>query len=133
MSKRPRVLLIYTGGTIGMVSDPRNGALRAMDLEHLEEQVPELHVSASEQSDGTVLVTAANLNDTEPVPVNCLLGGIHAAGVTARVLAGAPFDHNTFDRPEAVRPAPLAVTPTETGFTAVLPPCSVAAFTVCQK
>lgn len=32
-----------------------------------EEQVPELHVSASEQSDGTVLVTAANLNDTEPV------------------------------------------------------------------
>ena len=98
-----------------------------------EEQVPELHVSASEQSDGTVLVTAAKLNDTEPVPVNCLLGGIHAAGVTARVLAGAPFDHNTFDRPEAVRPAPLAVTPTETGFTAVLPPCSVAAFTVCQK
>ena len=81
----------------------------------------------------TGLVTAANLNDTEPVPVNCLLGGIHAAGVTARVLAGAPFDHNTFDRPEAVRPAPLAVTPTETGFTAVLPPCSVAAFTVCQK
>lgn len=42
MSQRPRVLLIYTGGTIGMVSDPRNGALRAMDLEHLEEQVPEL-------------------------------------------------------------------------------------------
>jgi L-asparaginase len=36
------VLLIYTGGTIGMWADPRNGALRPMDLEHLEGQVPEL-------------------------------------------------------------------------------------------
>ena len=38
----PKVLLIYTGGTIGMVSDPRSGALQAVDLDHLEEQVPEL-------------------------------------------------------------------------------------------
>ncbi len=36
------VLLIYTGGTIGMLADPRTGALRPMDMAHLEEQVPEL-------------------------------------------------------------------------------------------
>lgn len=36
------VLLIYTGGTIGMLADPRTGALRPMDLAHLAEQVPEL-------------------------------------------------------------------------------------------
>lgn len=36
------ILLIYTGGTIGMLADPRTGILRPMDLEHLEEQVPEL-------------------------------------------------------------------------------------------
>lgn len=36
------VLLIYTGGTIGMLADPRTGALKAMDLAHLEKQVPEL-------------------------------------------------------------------------------------------
>jgi len=41
MSQRS-VLIIYTGGTIGMLADPRTGALRPMDLEHLEEQVPEL-------------------------------------------------------------------------------------------
>ena len=41
MSQRS-VLIIYTGGTIGMLADPRTGALRAMDLSHLEEQVPEL-------------------------------------------------------------------------------------------
>lgn len=41
MSQRS-VLIIYTGGTIGMVADPRSGALHPMDLAHLEEQVPEL-------------------------------------------------------------------------------------------
>ncbi len=38
----PKVLLIYTGGTIGMVADARSGALQAVNLDHLEEQVPEL-------------------------------------------------------------------------------------------
>jgi len=42
MSDRASVLLIYTGGTIGMMADPRTGVLRPMDLAHLEEQVPEL-------------------------------------------------------------------------------------------
>lgn len=42
MSKQRKVLLIYTGGTIGMMADPRSGDLRPMDLEHLEDQVPEL-------------------------------------------------------------------------------------------
>lgn len=40
--KQRSVLIIYTGGTIGMLADPRTGALRPMDLAHLEEQVPEL-------------------------------------------------------------------------------------------
>ena len=40
--KQPSVLLIYTGGTIGMWADPKSGALQPMDLAHLEEQVPEL-------------------------------------------------------------------------------------------
>ena len=42
MAKHRRVLLIYTGGTIGMMKDPRTGALQPMDLEHLEDLVPEL-------------------------------------------------------------------------------------------
>ena len=41
MNTRPSVLLIYTGGTIGMWADTA-GTLRPMDLAHLEEQVPEL-------------------------------------------------------------------------------------------
>jgi L-asparaginase len=37
-----KVLIIYTGGTIGMVENPTTGALQAFDFEHLHEQIPEL-------------------------------------------------------------------------------------------
>ena len=59
-------------------------------LNHDDQAVPDLHVSASQQADGSILVTAANLNDTAAIPVTCMLGGAKPTGVTARVLAGAP-------------------------------------------
>jgi L-asparaginase len=36
------ILLIYTGGTIGMVADTHTGGLSPFDFEHLLDQVPEL-------------------------------------------------------------------------------------------
>ena len=36
------ILLIYTGGTIGMLENPQTGALEPLDFTYLEEQVPEL-------------------------------------------------------------------------------------------
>ena len=36
------VLLIYTGGTIGMVENPETGVLESFDFAHLKENVPEL-------------------------------------------------------------------------------------------
>jgi len=36
------VLLIYTGGTIGMIEDSTTGALKPFDFNHLKEYVPEL-------------------------------------------------------------------------------------------
>ena len=40
--KKPDVLLIYTGGTIGMINDPKTGSLKAFDFRHLSSQIPEL-------------------------------------------------------------------------------------------
>lgn len=40
--KNPKVLIIYTGGTIGMINDPETGALKPFDFEHLYNNVPEL-------------------------------------------------------------------------------------------
>ena len=36
----PRILVIYTGGTIGMVEDPKTHALVPFDFEHLMDNVP---------------------------------------------------------------------------------------------
>lgn len=36
------ILLIYTGGTIGMVHDPVSGMLKPLDFEHITQNVPEL-------------------------------------------------------------------------------------------
>ncbi|MBQ0770176.1 MAG: asparaginase [Bizionia sp.] len=38
----PNILLIYTGGTIGMIKDPETGALRAFDFDNLLVRIPEL-------------------------------------------------------------------------------------------
>ena len=41
-SDYPSVLLIYTGGTIGMIENPETGALEAFNFDQLQENVPEL-------------------------------------------------------------------------------------------
>jgi L-asparaginase len=42
MSAKPRVLIIYTGGTIGMIKDPQTGELTSFDFHHILDHVPEL-------------------------------------------------------------------------------------------
>lgn len=41
--EKSKVLIIYTGGTIGMVEDPITGALNPFDFDHLKENIPELN------------------------------------------------------------------------------------------
>lgn len=42
MPKHPSILLIYTGGTIGMIQDQTSGELRPFDFRHLTSSIPEL-------------------------------------------------------------------------------------------
>ena len=39
---KPRILIIYTGGTIGMIEDPVTKALKPFDFSHLMENVPKV-------------------------------------------------------------------------------------------
>jgi L-asparaginase len=41
---KTRILLIYTGGTIGMVKDPKSGALKAFDFSKIQERITELEL-----------------------------------------------------------------------------------------
>jgi len=43
MAKIPEILLIYTGGTIGMIKDYATNALKAFDFNHLYDKIPELN------------------------------------------------------------------------------------------
>ena len=43
MKERPNILVIYTGGTIGMVEDPESKTLYPFNFEHLSGQIPELN------------------------------------------------------------------------------------------
>lgn len=40
--KKPNILIIYTGGTIGMIQDFESKTLRPFDFSNIQEQVPEL-------------------------------------------------------------------------------------------
>ena len=42
MSSKPSILIIYTGGTIGMINDPETGSLAAFDFNQIQDQVPAL-------------------------------------------------------------------------------------------
>ena len=42
MSQKPKILLIYTGGTIGMINDPKTGELISFDFQHIYQHVPEI-------------------------------------------------------------------------------------------
>lgn len=43
MTKTPEILLIYTGGTIGMIKDYSTNALKVFDFNHLYDKIPELN------------------------------------------------------------------------------------------
>lgn len=42
MSSKPKILLVYTGGTIGMVKDSETGVLKAFNFDELLHNIPEL-------------------------------------------------------------------------------------------
>lgn len=44
MENQPSILIIYTGGTIGMCKDHKTGALRPVDLNDLNEYIPNLEL-----------------------------------------------------------------------------------------
>ena len=57
----PNILLIYTGGTIGMIKNADTGVLKAFDFKNLLKQIPELKLLSCEIS--TVSFKASQRQD----------------------------------------------------------------------
>ena len=43
METKPKILIIYTGGTIGMIKDPQTGELSNVDFNFISHHVPEIN------------------------------------------------------------------------------------------
>lgn len=43
MDNKSKILVIYTGGTIGMMMDKKSGTLKPLDFEHMSQLIPELN------------------------------------------------------------------------------------------
>jgi len=86
-------------------------------------------VSASAVRDpkGVVHIGLTNVDPNRPEIVKIKLDGVGGAGVAGRILTAAGLDaHNTFDAPDAVKPAPFTGATLASGaLTVTLPPKSV--------
>jgi len=70
--------------------------------------LPLLEASASRDNNGRMHISVCNLDPKHSATLACDLRGIVAKKVTGRVLAAPVINaHNTFEKPDAVQPAPL--------------------------
>jgi len=80
--------------------------LQCKDYRYGDSNIPALNVSASKDGAGKIHISLCNLDPNTSVGIVCELKGIEAKKVSGRVLTSeAMTAHNTFDNPEAVKPA----------------------------
>jgi len=92
-----------------------------------DSKVPCLSASASKDQAGAVHVTLCNLNPNEAAEVKATLPGFKPGKISGSVLTAAAINaHNTFERPEAVKPVAFGgARIAADGFAATLPAKSV--------
>ncbi|MEO8404149.1 MAG: alpha-L-arabinofuranosidase C-terminal domain-containing protein [Chitinophagaceae bacterium] len=70
------------------------------------QKIPSVNISASKDSAGTVHISLVNLDPSKDITIKTALNDISWKTVTGQVLTSAKFtDINTFEKPDAVKPA----------------------------
>jgi alpha-N-arabinofuranosidase len=83
--------------------------LTCEDYQLGDANVPAVNASASKDAAGRIHVSLCNLNPNKAAEIRCQLEGANVQNVTGRVLtADAMTAHNTFEKPDAVKPAPFS-------------------------
>ena len=78
MTKKPNILIIYTGGTIGMIKDYQTNALKAFDFSQIIQNIPEIEqlkcsltsVSFKKPIDSSNMNTSYYINIAEIIEAN---------------------------------------------------------------
>ena len=82
--------------------------LQSPDYTYGEDQLPAVNCSASLDAKGKLHLALCNINPGSAQKIVADLNGFHAERITGQVLtAGEMNAHNTFDRPDVVRPQPF--------------------------
>jgi alpha-N-arabinofuranosidase len=106
--------------------------LKSADYTFNSQKIPAVSVSASRDKSGKIHVTLCNLNPNQSAEVAVDLQGAKAQKISGQVLTAPEMNaHNTFENPDAIKPADLsAFKTTDAGFTVTLPSKSVVALEV---
>jgi alpha-L-arabinofuranosidase len=79
--------------------------LRCGTYQFADSNIPALNVSASRDDSGKIHISLCNLDPNKSAEIVCELSGVKAKSVSGRVLTAEVITaHNTFDKPEAVKP-----------------------------
>lgn len=94
-------------------------------------EVPDLHVSASEDSQGRINITIANLSHDQSRHIDLDIQGITGKAISARILTGETNAHNSFFDPEKVKVEEFNdITTTTTGCAFTMARSSVLSITI---
>ena len=132
LTDKEKMILTPTYHVFEMYTVHHDATLLPTDLEcadyaYENHRIPSLNVSASRNREGVLHVSLCNLHPDQPALLQAELRGARPTRLQGRLLtADSVQAHNTFDRPDRVRPVPFAEGRlTENGFTVMLPPRSV--------
>jgi len=88
---KPQILLIYTGGTIGMIKDPVTASLQAFDFDSLLDKIPELNLldCSIDTVSFKMPIDSSNINPSHWVEIATIIEKKYAAHDGFVVLHGS--------------------------------------------
>jgi len=101
--------------------------VKSADYAFAGDKIPAISMSASKDKAGRIHITVCNLDPRNPNTVSVDLRGAKASRVSGRILTADSINtHNTFEKPDAVKPADFTgARLTARGLEIQLPPKSV--------
>jgi len=104
----------------------------APDYVQGEQEVPAVHASASRGKDGKITFSLVNLDPNRPAKVTAKISGASPKSVKGRIITATALDtHNSFDKPEAIKPADFTEAKvTGDSLATTLPPKSVVVLSI---
>ncbi|MEZ4967028.1 MAG: alpha-N-arabinofuranosidase [Saprospiraceae bacterium] len=132
-----KMLLTPTYHVMRMYNVHQDALLLPVDLQTCdyrlgESALPALSASASKDNNGVVHLSLANIDSKESRTVSVELRGMTVRSAEGEILrSGKMQDHNTFEQPEQVKPAPFRqIQRRDNTLEVTLPPFSVVVLTV---